>query len=93
MNKHTALNSLVIEGIGSNYVDGTFTLTYHGEHTEDFSITAVIFPQSLKECLSAKFEQSSEITLRIVGGLMCDAGCVQLAVDHVALLNFEKNIA
>ena len=93
MNEYTALNSLVIEGIGSNYIDGTFTFTYHGDHTEDFSITAVIFPQSLKECLSAKFEQSSEITLRIVGGLMYRADGIKIAVDHVALLNCEQTVA
>ena len=92
MNEYTALNSLIIEGIASNYVDGVFTFSYQKEWNV-FTIPAIIFPDDLKKCLSAEFKQRSEIKLRIVGGLMYRADGIKIAVDHIALLNCEQTVA
>ena len=86
MNEYTGLNSLIIEGIASNYADGTFTFSYQKEWNV-FNMPAIIFPNDLKECLSDKFKQQSEIRLRIVGGIMYRQDGIKIAVDHIAILN------
>lgn len=92
MNEHTALNSLIIEGVASNYTDGVFTLSYQKEWNV-FTIPAIVFPEELKKRLSTEFKQRSEIKLRIVGCLMYHANGIKIAVDHVALLNCEQTVA
>lgn len=85
MKKYIPINSLVIEGTASNYTDGTFTLTYKNEKTEDFSITVVNLPNYEKELLTAEFKQRPEIEVRVVGRLICNSGCIQIAVELLVI--------
>jgi hypothetical protein len=65
------LNSLIIEGIASEYASNKFTLlhtqTYNGKDGQvkeyAMSFTVFVFSERLKEILNAKFKQNPAIRL------------------------------
>ena len=94
------LNSLIIEGIASEYDSGKFTLLHtqickekdgqYKEYTMSFSV--FVFSERLQELLKEAFKQNQAIRLRIVGGIIVFEGTTAICANHIEFFRCPEKV-
>lgn len=95
------LNSLIIEGIASDYASGKFTLLHTQTYKEKdgqvkeyaMSFRVFVFYEKLKEILDAEFKQNLTIRLRIVGGIIVFEGTTAICANHIEFFRCPEKVA